>query len=90
MELNEQNKNRIQALKLQMLMDIDKEASLEQVKPDWITDEQWKANPNIYHWEQEKKGAESQAKLPPVTPEEALAQTIRLRNEKNWKDRESL
>jgi hypothetical protein len=59
-----------------------------QTKPDWITDEQWKVNPNVYHWEQQRRGAESQAQLPPVTPQEALAQTIRLRNEKNWKQGE--
>ncbi len=59
-----------------------------QEKPDWITDEQWKMNPNVYHWEQSKKAILSQAQLPPVTPEEALAQTIRLRNSKNWNDGE--
>lgn len=25
-----------------------------QVKPDWITDKQWEANPNVYHCEQSR------------------------------------
>lgn len=56
-----------------------------QTKPDWITDEQWKINPNVYHWEQQKRGAESQAQLPPATTQEALDQFTRLKSEKNWK-----
>ena len=59
-----------------------------QTKPDWITDEQWKINPNVYHWEQQKRGAESQAQLPPATTQEALDQFTRLRNEKSWKQGE--
>jgi len=55
-----------------------------QKKPDWITDQQWAANPNIYHWEQERKGMESIKRSKPVTPQEAAAQFSWLRNEKNW------
>lgn len=55
-----------------------------QVKPDWITDKQWKAVPSIGWWEDRKKGAESQAQLKPVTAQEAIDQCTRLRNEKNW------
>jgi len=25
-----------------------------QIKPSWITDEQWSANPNVYHWERSR------------------------------------
>ena len=59
-----------------------------QVKPDWITDDQWKINPNVYHWEHSKKAMESQALLPTPTLEEVLEQTMRLRNEKNWNQEE--
>ena len=30
-------------------------------KPDWITDRQWAANPNVYHWEQSLQVNKSQA-----------------------------
>lgn len=56
----------------------------EKVKPDWITDKQWAANPNIYHWEQERKGMESIKNSKPVTAQEAAEQFIRLRNSKSW------
>ena len=29
------------------------------VKPDWVTDRQWKAVPNEDHWLNQKKGEES-------------------------------
>ena len=56
----------------------------QQIKPDWITDEQWSIVPSVGWWEDSKKMGESIAQSKPVTPEEALAQTIRLRNSKNW------
>lgn len=34
-----------------------------QEKPTWITDEQWAANPNIYHWEQSQVAMESLKQL---------------------------
>jgi hypothetical protein len=53
-------------------------------KPDWITDRQWKAVPSEGHWLSQKRGAEYIAQSKPATPEEAIAQMKRLRNEKNW------
>lgn len=54
------------------------------IKPDWITDEQWVANPNIYYWEQQKKGIDHIKQCKPVTAQEATEQFERLRNDKNW------
>jgi hypothetical protein len=59
-----------------------------QTKPDWITDEQWKAVPSIGWWENNRKGAEHIAQSKPPTKEEVSAQFSRLRNEKNWKQGE--
>ena len=59
-----------------------------QTKPDWITDEQWKINPNVYHWEQQRRGAESIARSKPATTQEKLDQITRLKSEKNWKQGE--
>lgn len=56
----------------------------EQKKPDWITDEQWKANPNVGWWEKCKSRKEYIAQQKPVTQQEASEQFERLRNEKNW------
>lgn len=56
----------------------------EQKKPDWITDEQWKANPNVSWWEHSKACGEYIAKQKPVSLQEAIEQFERLRNEKNW------
>lgn len=61
-------------------------AKQKEVKPDWITDEQWKAIPYSDHWLNQKKGAEYIKQSKPATPEESKAQFERLRNEKNWKD----
>ncbi len=55
-----------------------------QQKPNWITKEQWTAVPSINWWADSKKRMEYIAQSKPVTPEEALAQTMRLRNSKNW------
>jgi hypothetical protein len=55
-------------------------------KPDWITDEQWKIKPLVAWWEDSKKQGESIAQSKPVSVEEARAQFIRLRSEKNWKE----
>ncbi len=46
------------------------------VKPDWVTDEQWEAVPNVNHWEESRKAMQSLEqldKLPPITHEEAVA-----------------
>ena len=51
-------------------------------KPDWITDEQWAAVPSVGWWEDSRKRAQSIAQSKPVTPQEALEQTTRLRNSK--------
>ena len=53
-------------------------------KPDWITDEQWKAVPSITWWEDSKIRKESIARQKPSTVQEAQAQFLRLRNSKNW------
>lgn len=58
----------------------------KEVKPDWITDEQWEAIPYSDHWLNQKKGAEYIKQSKPATPEESKAQFERLRNEKNWKE----
>lgn len=54
-------------------------------KPKWITKEQWTSVPSIDWWEDSKKRMEYISQSKPLTPEEALAQTMRLRNSKNWK-----
>ena len=58
----------------------------KQIKPDWITEDQWKAVPSISWWEDQKAGKEYLEQQKPVTPEEAKAQFERLRNEKNWRE----
>lgn len=55
-----------------------------QIRPDWITQEQWSINPNIHHWKSSRKAMESLKQSKPVTTQEAQAQFSRLRNEKNW------
>jgi hypothetical protein len=55
-------------------------------KPDWITDEQWGIKPLVSWWEDSKEQGESIAQSKPVSVEEARAQFIRLRSEKNWKE----
>lgn len=50
-----------------------------QVKPDWITDQQWAANPNIYQWERSRKAMQYNAQSKPVTYEEAVEQERRNR-----------
>lgn len=57
----------------------------KQVKPDWITDEQWVAVPSEFHWLSQKRGAESLAQSKTQTTEEIKAQFLRLRSVKNWK-----
>jgi hypothetical protein len=48
----------------------------KQQKPDWITDEQWEANPNVYHWEQSRKAMQflKQSQKVPITHEEVVQQ----------------
>jgi hypothetical protein len=55
-------------------------------KPDWITDEQWKAVPSVQWWENQRDGEIYIKQSKPVTVEEALAQMERLRNSKNWNE----
>ena len=46
------------------------------VKPDWVTAEQWAANPNVNHWERSRrlmKSIEEMRKLPKKTHEEICA-----------------
>jgi len=46
-------------------------------KPSWITDEQWIANPNTYHWEQSRKAMlslEQLQKQPTPTREQVILQ----------------
>lgn len=48
-----------------------------QEKPTWITDEQWAANPNIYHWEQSREAMQSLKQLqnrPTPTREQVIQQ----------------
>lgn len=50
-----------------------------QKKPDWITDEQWKANPNVYHWEQSRQAIQSvkqSQEQPPLTREQVEQQML--------------
>jgi hypothetical protein len=56
------------------------------IKPDWITEEQWKNVPSVQWWEDQKQGEIYIKQSKPVTLEEALAQMERLRNSKNWKE----
>jgi hypothetical protein len=44
-----------------------------QQKPDWITDEQWKAVPSISWWEDQKKGEEYIKQSNPRTTHEVQA-----------------
>jgi hypothetical protein len=55
-----------------------------QIRPDWITPEQWSAVPSVTWWEDQKKGAEYIAQSKPMSPQEAQVQFSRLRNSKNW------
>jgi hypothetical protein len=57
-------------------------------KPDWITDEQWKAVPSISWWEDQKQGAEYIKQSKPRTTQEVQAQFSRLRSERNWNQEE--
>lgn len=52
-------------------------------KPDWITDKQWDNVPSVQWWENQKQGEIYIKQSKPVTTEEALAQTERLRTSKN-------
>ncbi len=65
-----------------------KQQQVTKQKPDWITDEQWKAVPSIGWWEDQKQGAEYIKQSKPRTTQEVQAQFSRLRNEKNWNQEE--
>lgn len=56
------------------------------IKQDWITDEQWQAVPSVQWWENQRDGKIYLEQSKPVTVEEALAQMERLRNSKNWNE----
>ncbi len=53
-------------------------------KPKWITQEQWNNVPSVQWWKDQKQGEIYIKQSKPVTPQEALAQTERLRTSKNW------
>ena len=53
-------------------------------KPDWITDEQWAVVTSEKHWLSQKEGKEYIAQSKPLTTEQAEAQFLHLRSEKNW------
>jgi hypothetical protein len=57
----------------------------KQQKPDWITDQQWKAVPSVEWWEDARVKMQSIAQRKPLTPEGAKALFARLKSEKNWK-----
>ena len=59
----------------------------KEIKPDWITDEQWKAVPSIGWWKDVQKKKESIAKQKPMSVEEVKAMFERARNESNWNER---
>lgn len=56
------------------------------IKPDWITQNQWNTVPSVQRCEDQKQGEIYIKQSKPVTPEEALAQMERLRNSKNWNE----
>ncbi len=56
------------------------------IKPDWITDEQWHNVPSVQWWEDQKLKKDYLEQSKPVTTEEALAQMERLRTSKNWNE----
>ena len=58
---------------------IEEKNNVAQVKPDWITDQQWAANPNIYHWERSRKAMQYNEQSTPVTYEQAVEQERRNR-----------
>jgi len=51
----------------------------KQTKPDWITDEQWRINPNVYHWERSRKAMRSNelSKKSPMSMEKAREQMVK-------------
>ena len=54
------------------------------IKPDWIPEEQWNNVPSLQWWEDQKLKKDYLEQSKPVTTEEALAQMERLRTSKNW------
>ena len=64
----------------------------KQAKPDWITDKQWEANPNVYHWEQSLQVNQSKEQSKnPLTREQKVEQArinriLRGENPKDYED----
>jgi hypothetical protein len=49
-------------------------------KPTWITDKQWEANPNVYHWEQSLQANQlKEQSKKPLTREKIVEQARRNR-----------
>ncbi len=42
----------------------------KQIKPDWITQQEWEINPNIYHWERSREAKRFVEQSKPVTREQ--------------------
>jgi len=47
--------------------------------PMWVSDDQWRSNPNINWWKDREAGAKSLAQQKPVTFEQMKAQANRIR-----------
>ena len=55
------------------------------IKQDWITQEQWKTVPSVQWWEDQGQGKLYIEQSKPLTTREVLGQLERLRTSKNWK-----
>ena len=55
-------------LKARKLAEAAKAKQAKQEKPDWITDEQWKAVPSEDWWKNQKSGTEYIKQSSPATP----------------------
>ncbi len=58
------------------------------IKPDWITQEQWKNVPSVQWWVNQKQGEIYIKQLKPVTAEEAIEQMVKLRQSANWNNKQ--
>ena len=54
------------------------------IKQDWITEEQWKTVPSVQWWEDQRQGKLYIEQSKPLTTQEVLGQLERLRTSKNW------
>ena len=55
------------------------------IKQEWITQEQWKTVPSVQWWEGQRQGRLYIEQSKPLTTPEVLGQLERLRTSKNWK-----